>query len=161
LGTDRFASEPGYADYYIETSRRLFHTGTIHASALQLDGKILAAQWGYIYRNRFYHQLTAYDGSGDWPSYSPGRLLSEHLIERSVRAGLATFDFGVGDEPYKSSYCDEHRLLFDAVLPITLKGRLYALSFDFRRNSTILLRNTRFEAMAQSLFRAIGVWRGR
>jgi CelD/BcsL family acetyltransferase involved in cellulose biosynthesis len=161
LGTDRFAVEPGYAAYYIETTRRLFHTGTIHASALQLDDKILAAQWGYVYRDRFYHMLTAYDGSGDWPSYSPGRLLTEHLIKRSVNAGIATFDFGVGDESYKSLYCDRHGVLFDAVLPVTLKGRLYALTVDFRRNSTIRLRNTRFAAVAQRLFRTIGLWQAR
>jgi CelD/BcsL family acetyltransferase involved in cellulose biosynthesis len=156
LGTDRFAVEPGYAAYYIETTRRLFHTGAIHASALQINDRILAAQWGYIYGNRFYHMLTAYEGSGNWPSYSPGRLLTEHLIQRCVNARIARFDFGVGDESYKSSYCDERRVLFDAVLPVTLKGRLYALSVDFRRNSTILLRNTRFAAVIQRLLRAIG-----
>jgi hypothetical protein len=52
-------------------------------------------------------------------------------------------------------------VLLDAVLPVTLKGRLYAFSVDLRRNSTIRLRNTRFAAMAQRLFRAIELWQAR
>jgi CelD/BcsL family acetyltransferase involved in cellulose biosynthesis len=71
------------------------------------------------------------------------------------------FDFGVGDEPYKSSYCDKRRVLFDAILPVTPTGRLYALSVDFRRNSPIRLRKSRFAALAQRLFRAIGLWQTR
>jgi CelD/BcsL family acetyltransferase involved in cellulose biosynthesis len=156
LGADRFAVEPGYADYYTDISRRLFDTGTVHAAVLMLEDKVLAAQWGFAFQNRFYHLLTAYDGSGDWPRYSPGRLLSEHLMERSAKAGTAAFDFGVGDEPYKAKYADIYRPLYDAVLPVTLRGRLYAVLVTLRRGLASRLRHTRFAPWGRRLLQRWG-----
>ena len=139
-GVDPFDAHAGYVDYYIETTRRLFAGGAVHLSALRLDDQILAAHWGYVLDDRFYQLMPTFLEDEEWRFYAPGRLLNEHLIEWSTRQGLAIFDFGCGDEPYKSAYCDQHWSLNEAVLPMTATGRLWSLAFNARRFAADRLR---------------------
>ncbi|WP_244513095.1 MULTISPECIES: GNAT family N-acetyltransferase [unclassified Ensifer] len=55
---------------------------------------------------------------------SPGELLFYRMIERLSSEGVRLFDFGVGDQPYKRSWCTIETPLRDILLPITLAGRL-------------------------------------
>lgn len=57
---------------------------------------------------------------------SPGELLFYKMIQRFCGAGAALFDFGIGDQPYKRSWCTVETPLWDIVLPLTLRGRLAA-----------------------------------
>ena len=58
---------------------------------------------------------------------SPGELLFYRMIERLSAEGVRLFDFGVGDQPYKRSWCSIETPLRDIVLPVTLAGRLASL----------------------------------
>ncbi|SDA48321.1 Acetyltransferase involved in cellulose biosynthesis, CelD/BcsL family [Sinorhizobium sp. NFACC03] len=58
---------------------------------------------------------------------SPGELLFYRMIERLSTQGVRLFDFGVGDQPYKRSWCTIETPLRDITLPVTLPGRLAAL----------------------------------
>jgi CelD/BcsL family acetyltransferase involved in cellulose biosynthesis len=133
LGVDLFRDKPGYADYYLEATRRLFAGGSVHVSALTLDGQALAAHWGYVLGDRFYQLMPAFRNEDPWRSFAPGRLLNEFLIGWSASRGLKIFDFGHGDEPYKSNYCDLEWPLWDAVLPATPIGRAWAWGLAGRR----------------------------
>lgn len=57
---------------------------------------------------------------------SAGELLFYRMIERASAAGHAVFDFGVGDQLYKRSWCPQRTELVDCYLPLNLKGRLAA-----------------------------------
>ena len=57
---------------------------------------------------------------------SAGELLFYRMIERSSAAGHAVFDFGVGDQAYKRSWCPQRTELVDCYVPLNLKGRLAA-----------------------------------
>ena len=58
------------------------------------------------------------------PDASPGELLFWLMIEQSCQEGASVFDFGVGDQPYKHSWCTETTVTKDIVLPLTSRGRL-------------------------------------
>ncbi|OWZ93592.1 cellulose biosynthesis protein CelD [Sinorhizobium sp. LM21] len=58
---------------------------------------------------------------------SPGELLFYRMIERLSGEGVRLFDFGVGDQPYKRSWCTIETPLRDIVLPVTFAGRLAGL----------------------------------
>ncbi|WP_425536737.1 GNAT family N-acetyltransferase [Ensifer adhaerens] len=58
---------------------------------------------------------------------SPGELLFYRMIERLSAQGLRLFDFGVGDQPYKRSWCTIETPLRDITLAVTLPGRLATL----------------------------------
>jgi CelD/BcsL family acetyltransferase involved in cellulose biosynthesis len=158
LGYDSFTVEPGYADYYVEATSRLFHVGSIHISALKLESKILAAHWGYVVGEVFYYLMPAFENTLEWSPYAPGRLLNEFLIEWSSKRGLKTFDFGIGDEPYKVPYADSHSKLYDAVLPVTLIGQSFVLYNNARRNALATLRGTKCEAVLKAARRQARKW---
>ena len=57
---------------------------------------------------------------------SAGELLFFRMIQRASAAGHAVFDFGVGDQLYKRSWCPQRTELVDCYAPLTVKGRLAA-----------------------------------
>jgi CelD/BcsL family acetyltransferase involved in cellulose biosynthesis len=57
---------------------------------------------------------------------SPGELLFYRIIERACADGVRLFDFGIGDQPYKRSWCTVETPQHDIVLPLTLRGRAAA-----------------------------------
>jgi CelD/BcsL family acetyltransferase involved in cellulose biosynthesis len=154
-GYDVF-TDPGFGDFYREATRRLGADGPVHLSALLLDDRILAAHWGYIADDRFYHLMPAHE-SGEWRSYAPGRLLNEWLLQWACESGLKDFDFGIGDEPYKSDYCDVNVPLRDAILPVNAKGRLAAAMLEVKRNAK---RSLRESPLAPAILATRNFWRG-
>jgi CelD/BcsL family acetyltransferase involved in cellulose biosynthesis len=56
------------------------------------------------------------------PDASPGELLFWLMIEQACQEGGSVFDFGVGDQPYKHSWCPQRTLTQDVMLAITPKG---------------------------------------
>lgn len=63
------------------------------------------------------------------PDTSPGELLFHLMIEKACGDGAAVFDFGIGDQRYKRSWCDVETPHHDVVLPLTGRGRLYAAGY--------------------------------
>jgi CelD/BcsL family acetyltransferase involved in cellulose biosynthesis len=88
------------------------------------------------------------------PEASPGELLFWTMIEESCREGAALFDFGVGDQLYKRSWCTQETVLHDLLLPATLKGRLAKpmLTLSTKMKAAIKA-NPRLYALAQRLRR--------
>lgn len=56
---------------------------------------------------------------------SPGDFLFFDNIREAAEAGLALYDFSVGDEPYKRLWCDTEISQYDVLVPLSSKGRLY------------------------------------
>ncbi|PWW03455.1 CelD/BcsL family acetyltransferase involved in cellulose biosynthesis [Hoeflea marina] len=57
---------------------------------------------------------------------SAGELLFYLMIQRASLAGCHVFDFGIGDQPYKRSWCTVESLHFDSFIALNLRGRLAA-----------------------------------
>lgn len=64
------------------------------------------------------------------PDASVGELLFYLMIEQAVLTGKHTFDFGVGDQPYKRSWCPVMTEHHDIFLPLNAKGRIGALALS-------------------------------
>ncbi|TWF56693.1 GNAT family N-acetyltransferase [Neorhizobium alkalisoli] len=86
------------------------------------------------------------------PEASPGELLFWTMIEQSCHKGAAIFDFGVGDQLYKRSWCTQETVLHDLLVPVTLKGRVAKplLTLSTRMKAAIK-GNPRLYAFAQKL----------
>lgn len=59
-------------------------------------------------------------------SVSPGEFLAYSNIETACAKGLSLYDFSVGDEAYKRSWCDMQITHFDMVMPVSVIGRVMA-----------------------------------
>lgn len=81
---------------------------------------------------------------------SPGELLFWLAIERSIEDGATLFDFGIGDQPYKRSWCSQETVQHDMLLPISARGKALAyLHLAKTGIKTAIKRNHRLYAMAQ------------
>jgi CelD/BcsL family acetyltransferase involved in cellulose biosynthesis len=127
-GLDR----PGYRACLQQAKRLLSPEGPVRLLGLALDGRIIAASWGYVVGRRFYYLMLSFEG-GEWRTYSLGRLMLNSLIEWCHAQGLEALDCGVGDEEFKLEYCDVSTPLHDAEIPITGKGRLHLLMRNIKR----------------------------
>ncbi|KJF74384.1 polysaccharide biosynthesis GNAT family N-acetyltransferase UppA [Agrobacterium arsenijevicii] len=85
---------------------------------------------------------------------SPGELLFWLMIERACNEKAAIFDFGVGDQPYKRSWCPLSTVQHDIFLPVTLKGRAAASAYvAIARTKSVIKSNPALYAFIQR-FRA-------
>lgn len=81
---------------------------------------------------------------------SPGELLFWLAIERSIAEGATLFDFGIGDQPYKRSWCSQETVQHDMLVPIGVKGSALAgLHLAETGIKTAIKRNHRLYSMVQ------------
>ncbi len=83
---------------------------------------------------------------------SPGELLFWLTIERLHREGVAIFDFGIGDQIYKRSWCPMETVQHDLILPISGIGRLAATAQrSITRAKAAIKSNRKLYAFVQRL----------
>ena len=86
------------------------------------------------------------------PDASPGELLFWLMIEQCHGQGIALFDFGLGDQSYKRSWCSVETVQHDILLPISILGRFSALAERaLIRAKTWIKANPRLYAKIQRL----------
>ena len=131
-----FLAMPGVADFYREVVSPKQHGKIGHLSALFIGKTIVSAHIGYIGRGSFYYILPAYDAA--YARYRPGYLLLRELVDWSAQQGDETFDFGVGDEPYKQTWANHRLPLYDHERAMTAAGQVY---LQMRRVRRLVRRN--------------------
>lgn len=83
---------------------------------------------------------------------SPGELLFWLMIERLHREGVALFDFGIGDQTYKRSWCPVETTQHDLFLPISATGHAAALiQRGITRTKTAIKGNRQLYTFIQRL----------
>lgn len=63
---------------------------------------------------------------------SPGEFLFYHVIENMIQRGMRLFDFGIGDQPYKHSWCTVCTEHFDGFIVLNINGHIAALFETFK-----------------------------
>ena len=110
--------------------------------ALRCGERIVATFGGTRRGRRFSGMLMSFAADPDLAKTSPGELLLSEVLKLHCADGLVAVDLGIGEARYKAAYCPDVELLFDCVLPVTARGRLYA--------TTELLRLSAKRAIKQS-----------
>ncbi|MBL0371352.1 GNAT family N-acetyltransferase [Rhizobium sp. KVB221] len=91
-------------------------------------------------------------GSGPATDASPGELLFHLMIEQYNAQNVCLFDFGIGDMPFKRSWCTEETVQVNVTLPVTPLGRLAALKEETAtRLKTMIKQNPAIYAFVQKL----------
>jgi CelD/BcsL family acetyltransferase involved in cellulose biosynthesis len=103
--------------------------------ALLLGDKVIATYGGGSHREHFHLMINSFDSDAEISRSSPGDLLLQAIIEQKCREGFTGFDLGIGEARYKDSWCDESQALFDSIMPVSTKGRLYAAFEAARLNA--------------------------
>lgn len=90
----------------------------------------------------------------DLASISPGEYLAYSNLEEACAKGLPLYDFSVGDEAYKRSWCNVEIIHFDVVIPLTPAARLAVLGSNLViRAKKQIKANPQLWAMAKAMRR--------
>jgi CelD/BcsL family acetyltransferase involved in cellulose biosynthesis len=92
-----------------------------HVSRLDVGSTIAAANFGLVFRGVFYHVLASYD-DGPLSKFGPGAGHLHELMRYALQHGCTTFDFTIGDEPYKRDWCEAETTLYDHLAATSLRG---------------------------------------
>jgi CelD/BcsL family acetyltransferase involved in cellulose biosynthesis len=92
-------AEARLQSFHREAAPLLLESGVLRLYALRIDGRIVAAYYGFAQSGRSYAYLTGFDP--DYRFESPGTILFAHAIEAALGEGARAFDFLRGREPYK------------------------------------------------------------
>lgn len=98
----------------------------LHALRLKEDGGPILAVTGTSRKGD--HVICQFGSIRDdlLPEASPGEFLFWYVIEQACHEGASIFDFGIGDQNYKRSWCTVETVHYDVLVPITLLGHLSA-----------------------------------
>jgi CelD/BcsL family acetyltransferase involved in cellulose biosynthesis len=66
----------------------------------------------------------------------------QELMQYFIERGFKTFDFNIGDEPYKREWCDVEIKLYDHLGPATFAGWIAAIATKaYRVHLRLIKRN--------------------
>ena len=141
MGVDNFFDRPGYRDFYRAVISDPALRDLVHISRLTAGTAIAATTVGLSFGGSFYLILASYDG-GPISHHGPGRAHLHELIRHTLETGYRSFDFTVGDEPYKLDWGDEVIRLYDYLAGRTLRGWGLVLAARGFRRAKRLIKQT-------------------
>ena len=98
----------------------------IELHALMAGERIVAVYGGAAHDGQWSGMFNSFDNDDEIAKSSPGDLLLMRIIAKACADGATRFDLGIGEARYKATLCDETIPLFDAIVPVTPRGRCYA-----------------------------------
>lgn len=93
--------------------------------SVEIGGEIIAINGLSITRNTVVCDFGTYSNAD--PKASPGYFIDYTNIAQACEQGKAIYDFSVGDEDYKRSWCDIETWQFETLLPLSPAGHARAL----------------------------------
>ena len=93
---------------------------------LYVNGDLRAICGSSIHQNTITVHVAGFCND-ELASTSPGDFLSFWMVEQACNGDIKEFDLGVGDEPYKRSWCDIETFHRDTSIAITPKGSILKL----------------------------------
>jgi CelD/BcsL family acetyltransferase involved in cellulose biosynthesis len=128
-GDKSFFEDGKVRDFFCAVSREFFKRKWLDISQYKINDTIAAMEVGFIYNDRFYRYLAAFDSQ--FKKCAIGRLLLFEIIKRCFEKGLKNFDFMLGQEDYKRFWNPvPHKLFFVTVYPKTLSGHISYMLFN-------------------------------
>ena len=107
---DRWAATP-HPSQFLQSAQRTFlekltaaatNSGWLRFTRVLWNGAPIACHYGFCYEGSYVCYKPAFDIMHS--RRSPGQVLMRHLILAAMNEHAHTFDFGLGDEPYKQRF---------------------------------------------------------
>jgi CelD/BcsL family acetyltransferase involved in cellulose biosynthesis len=115
---------PALHAFHDEATRRALERGWLRMYTLQLNGRIAAVMYGFLYGGQFYFYQHGF--SQEYARHSVGLALMALTLRAAIDESAHTFDLLWGTEPYKWLWAKETRALsrIDLFSP-NLAGRMH------------------------------------
>jgi CelD/BcsL family acetyltransferase involved in cellulose biosynthesis len=154
MGVPDLFARPGYREFFLDVATCGDLREFVHVSRLRVGSTIAAANLGLMFRGRFYHLLMSYQ-DGELARFGPGAAHLRELLRNATERGFHTFDFTIGDEPYKREWCDCAEKLYDHLAAAGIRGVPAVIFY------TAAVRMKRFIKQTPVLWQAVGTLRSR
>ena len=102
---------PGYSAFHRDLAQELLRAGTLWLGWLELDGRPLAVEYGFVGEDTVFAYQGGIDPAG--LEFSPGQMILMASLERAIAEGFRSFDFLRGDESYKPHWRAQGRPIED------------------------------------------------
>ncbi len=150
--SDMFA-RPGCREFFLDVASHPATRHMVHVSRLDIGGVAAAANFAMVQGDCYYHILSSYC-DGRIAHFGPGALHLRELMAYAIGRGLRKFDFTIGDERYKSEWCDARLKLFDYSAAATWRGWPASALSSARRRLKRAIKQTPLIWSAVSRLRA-------
>lgn len=138
MGVEDIFARPGYREFFQAIATDPALHGLTHMSRLDIGATVAAANLGLRFRDCYYLIVSSYH-DGEFTRFGPGRAHLNDLLRHAIETGFRSFDFTVGDEPYKRDWSDTELRMYDYLAAVTVRGRLLvATSTAFRRTKRFI-----------------------
>lgn len=118
--------------------------------AVEVEGRTVAINGLSVTRETVVCEFGTYCSAD--PRNSPGYFIDYTNIQQACEQGKKVYDFSVGDEDYKRSWCDIETWQFETLLPLSPKGRALSLYERARAAAVHAVKsNHRLWALAKRL----------
>lgn len=121
VGAPDFFGRPGHRDFFTALAREPRSRGAVHLGRLMVGEATAATAFAMIHRGAYYLLVLAY-AQGPLTPWGPGAALLRDLIAYAIDAGCTVFDFTIGDERFKSEWCEAAAPLWMTSTAVTWKG---------------------------------------
>lgn len=127
MKADRFKTTGNASAAYLHPANEMAISAMAKANhflmrRLLVAGETAAIEVGVLDRGRYYSMIQSYDQR--YAAYSPGRLLLWHLLNETDEVKF--FDFLPPNQPHKTEWTEWSTDVLDYVIPLTLRGRIFA-----------------------------------
>jgi D-aspartate ligase len=132
---------PGHREFFLDFAANPKVRHLVHISRTEIGEICAATNFGITFGGCYYHVLASYV-DGEVAHYGPGALHLRELLAYAIKRGLKSFDFTIGDEPYKRDWCDTVLQLYDYAATTTWRGLPARIFSSARRRSKRLIKQT-------------------
>ena len=127
----------------------------IELHALECDAEMISICACVADGQRFSTMFNTYTISEN-ARYSPGLILLREMVDHYGELGYTSYDFGVGYDEYKTTFCKEDEPIVDSFIPLTARGKFAALGMSSLTHAKRLVKqNPALMQMAMVLRKAI------
>ena len=141
MGVANLFARAGYRGFYQALGAGLLSEDLVHISTVSVGDTVAAANFGLIFRGRYYHILASYSDC-ELSRFGPGALHQRELLNYANERGCKIFDFTNGDERYKLEWCDTADALHDHFALVGWRGSFAYLRSTMVRASKRLIKGS-------------------
>ena len=138
--------------FYEAVTRQLDASGWLQFTQIRLDGRLVAAHFGFFHGGRFIWYKPCYEPA--LSKSSPGEVLIKRLIEGAQAAGANEFDFTIGEEAFKMRFATKTRVVADIHVANSAIGA-------WRRRARLAITSRARAALGEQTWKKIKIWLGR
>ena len=142
MGVSNFFKRPGYTEFFRAVATDPKMASLVHISQLNVGEDPAAVNLGLAFRNRYYYLLASYTDKKGLSRFGPGAAHLRELLQRAIERGFKYFDFTIGDESYKSDWCNRQLPLYDHIKAHTARGVVAFLSLSVKQRLKRLIKQT-------------------